>query len=202
MNTALVVVDLQNAFCMPWGSFAQRGGKVENLAEVMSGCRRLVEHADEVGWEIVFTAMTFSPDYHEAGLLVQDRPVIRAESAYQEGSPDAEIVEALQPVPAQAWVQRKTRYDPFAGTDFETRLRERDVSNLVVCGVLTNVCVESTVRRAYDLDFPVQVVTDATSSTDSDLHQASLETLSRHFATCVQVSDLVGAPSSGRGEGA
>lgn len=196
MTTALVVVDMQNAFCLPSGSFAQRGGEIIDIARVIEGCRTLIEHADANGWWVVCTAMTFSPDYSEAGLLVKDRPAIREKGAYLEGSSDAQIVEQLMPLPAGSGIHRKTRFDPFCKTSLSEELRDRGVEELVVCGVLTNVCVESTVRRAYDLDFPVRIVEDAMSSTQEELHAASLETMSRHFATRVRVADLVRADSA------
>jgi ureidoacrylate peracid hydrolase len=196
MTTALVVVDMQNAFCLPSGSFAQRGGEVIGIGDVIAGCQRLIEHAEANDWWVVCTAMTFSSDYREAGLLVRDRPAIREKGAYLEGSVDARIVEALLPLPPGSVIHRKTRYDPFCNTSLAESLKDRGVEDVVVCGVLTNVCVESTVRRAYDLDFPVRIVEDAMSSTRADLHAASLETMSRHFATRVLIEDVIGRDSA------
>jgi ureidoacrylate peracid hydrolase len=196
MSTALVVVDLQNAFCQPEGSFAQRGVRIEGVERVVDGCLRLIAHAEAADWSVVYTTLVFRCDYRDAGQLVARNPAIRELGGYCEGSWDAALVDALLPVSGSAFVVRKSRYDPFCGTGLEADLRGRGVSEVVVCGVTTNVCVESTVRRAHDLDFPVRIVTDAMASYDAELHRASLATMSRHFATPVAIADLLGSGPS------
>lgn len=198
MNTALVIVDMQNAFCSPKGSFARRGGRVEDLDRVIAGCKRLLSHAEASNWFVAYTGLTFRPDYQDAGLLLADNPVIKDLNGYIEGTWDAQIIDGLLPMPPGARVIRKTRYDPFCKTNLEELLRERAIHDVVVCGVVTNVCVESTVRRAYDLDFPVRVASDAVSSYDADLHAAALDTMSRHFATLATVDSLTGSPVAER----
>lgn len=197
MTTALVVVDLQNAFCHPEGSFVRRGLAIEGIDAVVAGCRALVERAREQGWLLVFTRLGYRPDYADAGLLVARSPVIRALGGYVDGSFDAALVDAVAASAAGegALVVRKTRYDPFCGTPLEAELRARGVGDLVVCGVTTNVCVESTVRHAHDLDFPVRIVEDAVASYDRALHEASLATMGRHFATRVRLADLKAGPT-------
>jgi len=191
MTTALLVVDLQNAFCRPEGSFVRRGLAIEGIERVVERCRRLVDHATRAGWPVVYTRLAYQPDYRDAGLLVANQPAIRALGGYADGSFDAAIVDALPTAGDSTIVLRKTRYDPFCGTDLEGELRRRGVGDLVVCGVTTNVCVESTVRRAHDLDFPVRIVEDAMASYDAALHRASIETMARHFATRVDSEALV-----------
>ncbi|MFO0691715.1 MAG: isochorismatase family cysteine hydrolase [Myxococcota bacterium] len=196
MKTALVVVDLQNAFCRPEGSFVRRGFAIADLARIVGTSRRLVEHAGRVGWPVVYTRLAYRPDYGDAGLLVANHPAIRELGGYVEGSFDAALIDVLPPAAPSDLVVRKTRYDPFSGTDLEAELRGRGVEELVVCGVTTNVCVESTVRRAHDLDFPVRLVEDAVSSYDPALHRASLETMGRHFARRVTSADVIGRASA------
>ena len=196
MTTALLVVDLQNAFCRPEGSFVRRGFAIADLDRVIGACLRLVAHAEGAGWPVVYTRLAYQPDYRDAGLLVANHPAIRELGGYAEGSFDAALLDVFRPEAPAALVVRKTRYDPFCGTDLEAELRARHVDELVVCGVTTNVCVESTVRRAHDLDFPVRIVEDAMSSYDPALHRASVETMARHFARRVTCADVVGRASA------
>jgi ureidoacrylate peracid hydrolase len=195
MTTALLVVDMQNAFCRPEGSFARRGLRIEAIERVIRGCRQLVSHAEVSSWLVVYTGLAYRADYQDAGLLVACNPAIRELGGYVEGSWDAALVDALLPMSQAALFVRKTRYDPFCGTGLEAELRAREVGDVVVCGVTTNVCVESTVRSAHDLDFPVRIVEDAMSSYDAGLHRASIATMSRHFATRVAVADLMDGAS-------
>jgi len=196
MTTALVVVDLQNAFCRAEGSFVRRGYTIAGLDAILDACRALVAHAAGAGWPVVYTRLAYQPDYRDAGLLVAKNPAIRELGGYVEGSFDAGLVDGFGPAAPADLVVRKTRYDPFCGTALEAALRERGVSDLVVCGVTTNVCVESTVRHAHELDFPVRLVEDAVASYDPALHRASLETMGRHFARRVSLADVVGRRSA------
>lgn len=192
MSTALVLVDLQNAFCRADGSFARRGFRIEGLDAVLAGCVRLRDAAAARGWAVVLTRLVYAQDYSDAGLLVIDRPQIPRLGAYAAGSADSDFVDALAPRPGDVVVD-KTRYDPFVGTELERTLREREVGSLVVAGLLTNVCVESTVRSAHDRDFRVTVAEDATASYDSALHRAALSTMGRHFARVVALAELLGS---------
>jgi ureidoacrylate peracid hydrolase len=189
MSTALVLVDMQNAFCRPDGSFARRGFRIPDLDRVVSACVRLLEGSRARGWTIVFTRLVFRPDYADAGLLVADQPRIRAQGAYAAGGDDCRIIEELPRQPGDLVID-KQRYDPFVQTLLEEELRSLGVSDLVVGGLLTNVCIESTVRGAYDRGFRVTVPSDATASYDPELHRASLATLGRHFARVVRVTDI------------
>ena len=201
MTTALVVVDLQNAFCRPEGSFVRRGLAIEGVDEIVARCRALVALAEARDWLVVPTRLAYRADHADAGLLVARNPAIRALGGYVEGSFDAALVDALErPAGSPRWlVVRKTRYDPFCGTTLADDLRARGVGELVVCGVATNVCVESTVRHAHDLDFPVRVVEDAVASYDRRLHEASLETMGRHFATRITHAQLAAEPATRTG---
>lgn len=196
MTTALLVVDLQNAFCRPEGSFVRRGYSIVELDRVIATCVRLVAHAEAEGWPVVYTRLAYQSDYRDAGLLVAKNPAIRELGGYAEGSFDAALLDVFRPDAPKALVVRKTRYDPFCGTELEAALRARGVEELVVCGVTTNVCVESTVRHAHDLDFPVRIVEDAMSSYDPALHRASIETMARHFARRVTCADVIGRASA------
>jgi ureidoacrylate peracid hydrolase len=181
MVTAVLLVDLQNAFCTPGGSYARRGQRVRGVRRLLANCLALTRLARTKGWPVIYTRLAFAADYHDAGLLALDRPAIRELGAYAEGTVDSAIVTALTPQPGDL-VVTKTRYDPFVGTDLEGELRRRGIDRLAVAGLLTNVCVESTVRSAYDRGVRVFVVREATAAVSDRLQRASLDTLAAHFA--------------------
>lgn len=189
MNTALVLVDMQNAFCRADGSFARRGDQIPKAASVVAACRRLRAWAGSQRWPVIHTRLVFRPDYTDGGLLVADQPIIRDLRAYAAGTPDAEIVAELAPQPGDAVID-KNRYDPFTNPELERELRRRDIAHLVVAGLVTNVCVESTVRGAYDRGFRVTVVADAVASYSEPLHQAALTTIARHFGRVCTLAEL------------
>jgi isochorismate hydrolase len=79
-------------------------------------------------------------------------------------------------------VVRKTRYDAFTGTDLEGVLRRRGVRSVLITGVMTHLCCETTAREAFVRDFKVFFVVDGTATQTEDLHVASLKTLTDGFA--------------------
>jgi len=85
----------------------------------------------------------------------------------------------------------KTQYDAFYGTDLEKILRERGVKAVVVCGVMTHLCCETTARSAFVRGFDVYLPVDATATYTEALHRASLLTLAHGFAVPLLTADLL-----------
>jgi nicotinamidase-related amidase len=105
------------------------------------------------------------------------------------GTPDWELVPELAPRPGEP-VIRKKRYGAFLGTGLEKRLRRARLTDIVIGGVMTNCCCETTARHAFDLDFRVHFLVDGTAAPRRELHVASLVTLGYGFAymaTCDEV---------------
>ena len=122
--------------------------------------------------------------------MVENNPQIKELRAYAAETKDSLIIDELTPHPGDLIID-KQRYDSFIGTDLECQLRDRHIQQLIVCGLVTNVCVESTVRGAYERNFLVIIAKDATASYSNDLYRSSLETMSRHFAKLYSVDDLI-----------
>jgi ureidoacrylate peracid hydrolase len=87
-------------------------------------------------------------------------------------------------------VVTKHRFDAFLNTDLETILRAHDVKTVVLTGVATNVCVETTARQAFVRDYYVVVVSDATAAYSAEEHDAALRTIDRYFGQVVGVDQL------------
>ena len=105
---------------------------------------------------------------------------------------DAAVVEELQPTSDEV-VLDKTRYSAFYDTDLEERLSAEGVDSLIVCGVTTNICVESTVRDAFFRDIRPIVPEDATAAVTPELHEGALEDFRYGFGQVVSVADLEAA---------
>jgi len=97
-----------------------------------------------------------------------------------EGSRESEIHPDLAPLPLEK-VVFKHRYSAFYNTDLETVLRCMKIEDLVVCGTMTNMCCESTVRDAYYRDYRVFFVADGTGTINEEMHLASLLNISFGF---------------------
>jgi isochorismate hydrolase len=108
----------------------------------------------------------------------------------REGTSDSNIVSLLEPLDSEH-VLRKTRYSAFRGTTLEELLKDRGVKSLVITGVMTHLCCESTARDAFIRDFEVFFVVDATATNYEELHLSSLRTLSDGFAIPVTTDEVL-----------
>jgi nicotinamidase-related amidase len=108
-----------------------------------------------------------------------------------EGSPESEIHDELAPLPGEK-VILKHRYSAFYNTDLETVLRCIKIEDLVIGGVMTNLCCESTARDAYYRDYRVFFLADGTGSINEEMHEASLLNLAFGFAYITTTNSIIG----------
>lgn len=104
--------------------------------------------------------------------------------------PDAEILEQLAPAAGEA-VLRKTTYDAFVGTGLEDLLRGRGVEQVLVTGVLTHMCCETTARAAFCRGFEVYAAADATASSGEERHLGSLLAMADSVAVVLATSEVL-----------
>ena len=171
-RTALVINDMQNAFCSPGGYLERIGFSVEQAPAVVHQIGLLCDAARLAGITIVHLQNGFSQDRHEAPAnapIFHKSNALRYMRAHPEtegqilthGTWDYDFVDALRPQPGDLVVS-KSRDSGFAGTSLDSDLRGRDIRTLFVCGIACNVGVESTIRAAYHLDYFAVLIRDAT----------------------------------------
>ena len=190
-ETALIVVDMQNAYCSKGGYIDLCGFDVSGAPPVIEECARLVAACRAAGIPVIYLQNGFSPDQREAP---PSAPVwhksnalrfMRENEAYAgklitHGTWDHEIVPELAPRPGDL-VVAKSRYSGFAGTALGQILAARRIRTLLVCGVATNVCVESTIRDAYHREYFPVMLTDATMAAGPGQQQATEFNVERFF---------------------
>lgn len=192
-DTALIVIDMQNGFCHPDGSFASIGLDVSRPLAAATGCRTLVDAAREIGVPVIWTRYVYRPDYSDGGLLVTDLlPAIKDIRSLEDGTWDAEILEDLTPAEDEVVID-KNRYSAFYGTRLEPVLTSRGIRNLVLCGVTTNMCVETTARDASQRDYRTVVVGDASAEFDPARHEHALFTIGFGFGWVADQVDVLAA---------
>ena len=185
----LLVIDMQNAFCDPGGSVVRLGRSLEGLDEAIAQTAAAIDLARMQAVPVIYTRHGFSPGYSDAGVnqrrLAQG---LEAIGGLLRGTWDAEVIPALQPQPEDLVVD-KTRFDAFLDTPLLGILRDLGTEEVVVTGVLTNICVETTVRGAVMRDFGVTVLADCCAGISSRLHEMSLEVMDAHqLATVATLS--------------
>lgn len=189
-QSALVVVDMQNGFLRKGASCDRIGLPTEALQSAIAPCVELVDLARVHGVPIIFTRYVYREDFRDGGLLVDELiPALKTERALVSGSADAAIIDELVPK-SEDFVLNKNRPSAFYGTSLETWLNGLRVQNLVVCGVTTNCCVESTVRDASHRDYRTWVVKDAVAEYDPNRHAVALESMGMLFGYVVGLDDI------------
>ncbi|WP_210250635.1 cysteine hydrolase family protein [Mesorhizobium sp. SARCC-RB16n] len=163
-RTAIVVVDMQNAFVSAGGMFDLAGIDISGAAPAIEANRRLLGVARENGVPVVYLQMSYKPDLSDAGdpsspnyqkelgmVLMRERPELRGRLLIDD-SWDWRIVDALKPRQGDK-VIRKSRYSGFCNTELEAYLHGRKIRHLLFTGVATNICVDATARDAYSREF-------------------------------------------------
>lgn len=190
LPTALVVIDMQNGFCDPKGSVAQIGLDISMCQAAVPGCVALVDAAHAAGIPVIFTRFVYRKDYADGGVVVKHLiPALAEVNSLAEGSWDADLIPELTPGPDDIVID-KNRYSAFYGTRLETYLTSMGIRQLVLCGVTTNMCVETTARDASARDYHVFIASDATGELEQHRHDVALQTLGFGFGALTSVKDI------------
>lgn len=189
--TALIIVDMQNGFCHPKGFMSKLGFNIHLCREAVRPTVALTQAVRRAHIPIFFTRYVFRPDYKDGGILVRELfPGITKVRGLAAGSWDARIVREIK-VEKGDFVIEKNRYSSFFNTNLESQLRNLGVENLLVAGVVTNMCVETTVRDAVQRDFRVFLVADACGAVDAAMHAATIATVNYGFGTVVSTEEAL-----------
>jgi len=192
-KAALLIVDMQNSYLEPTGAMAKVGLDWTRLRAAVPGCQRLLAGARKAGVPVIHTQYVFQPGFRDGGLLVREvMPELKDVGLCVKGTWDAAIWDGLKPLPNEPVVE-KNRPSAFYSTQLESFLRAMQIENLVVCGVTTSMCVESTVRDAAQRDFRTFVVRDATGEVVQDRYDGALKTMGFLFARVMTVNEVLDA---------
>jgi ureidoacrylate peracid hydrolase len=145
-STGIIVVDMLNEFCKPGGAMVLPGYEV-----LIPPQKKVIEAGRQAGCPIVFVV-----DTHRANMR-QEREFLKRTPHCLEGSWGAQIVEELKPHEGEHVIVKRG-YDGFANTTLDTVLRNLGVTTCVVVGVMTGVCVSSTVRGGVELNYHMTVI--------------------------------------------
>lgn len=196
-EAALLLVDLQRGFLHPQGFVAAQGRDISACAAAAQNCYILARAAREVAVPVIWTRHVLRADHADGGLLTTElRPRLGEIRALARGSADVEIPAEAAVDPADI-VLDKMRYSAFFGTSLDVALAVRGVRTLMVGGVTTSMCVESTVRDAAQRDIRTFVVREAVADFDAGRHAASLDAMAFGFARIVGLQAALSALAAG-----
>jgi nicotinamidase-related amidase len=142
---------------------------------MLANAQSAVTQARNAGATVIHAPISFVQDEDESN--AQSYGIVAGvvqSNAFIKGSWGAEITEELTPEPGDIVVEGKRGLDAFAGTDLDLVLRGKGIKNVVLSGFLTNCCVESTMRTAYDRGYNVLTLTDCLSATSVREHETAI----------------------------
>ena len=179
-TTAILVVDMLNDFCKPGGAMVLPGYEA-----LVPPQRRVIAAGRQMGCPILFIQ-----DTHRKNVR-QDREWLKRTPHCVEGSWGAQVIDDLGPRPDDIYVVKR-RYSAFFNTDLDLTLKDLRIDTVAVCGVVTNICVRSTVHDAFFLGYTVVVPEDCVAATGPREQASSLYDIATHFGT-VSTSEEVAA---------
>jgi ureidoacrylate peracid hydrolase len=207
-HTALIVVDMQNDFCAAGGMMDLEGADLSAVQAMAERLLSVLDAARSAGVLVVFIRNVYST---ERNVYLSDvwleQMLRRRGDSYTvrqvcgAGSWQGEFYGGIAPQPGEPIVT-KHRYGAFHNTDFETILKVHGIRTVVLTGVATNACVETTAREAFVRDYYVVFTADGTACYSDEAHDATLRTIDMYFGVVASLGDVVKTwrEAAGRGE--
>jgi nicotinamidase-related amidase len=180
-TTALVIIDMQRDFVEPGGFGETLGNDVSLLQSVVPPLQKVLATAREIGMTVIHTREGHVPDLSDCppAKLTRGEPSLRIGDPGPKGrilvrgEYGHDIIDDLAPAPGELVIDKPGK-GSFHGTTFGAELRARGITQLIVAGVTTEVCVHTTVREANDRGYECLVLSDCTGSYFPEFHRAGL----------------------------
>ncbi len=187
-RSAIIVVDMQNAFVSNGGMFEMRGFDMLSLQKIVEPIKKICGRAREKKIKVFYIAHVFSPDLREVGpdasFWYKSLKLYREDPRWQDkyiirGTWGAEIIDPLKPEQGDVLVE-KPRFSAFFGTNLDTILKTYNLKYLFFTGCATNICVEASIRDAANLSYFPVLISDATANNgpafmqDATIHNVKL----------------------------
>ena len=201
-RTALIVVDMQNAFISKGGMVDLGGGDILKLQTIVKPIKLISGVARIKGLKVIYIAHRYSPDLRESGgpdspsWYKSDQKGLREHPAWRDsflisGTWGAEIIDDLKPQGNDTLVM-KPRYSAFFGTNLDIILRTYNIKYLAFTGVATNICVETSIRDAYNLAYFPILVADATAAMGpAAVQEATIDSVKKAFGWVTTSENII-----------
>ena len=181
----LLLIDLQRAFVSPQGDLARRGRDIGAMRAAAASCSRLAAAAHAAEVPVVWTRMMLRPDYADGGRMIGDLlPHLRRSDALRRGSPEVELADGIGVEPGDDVID-KPRNSALYASSLEAHMRARGIERVVVGGVTTSMCVDTTVRDLGQRDYATFVIREAVGDFDAARHEAALAAMAFGFARVI-----------------
>lgn len=186
-QAALLVIDLQNAFCHKDGTLGKSGLDTQHLGSIVRPVRKVIEQCHAAGVPVLWTVQEhFERDHRRNRKRLPSHTSKRKQVSALADSWDARIIDQLKDlVTTPSYVISKHRFGGFYETRLDIVLQQLGVTTLFVTGLTTNACVETTIREAYLRDYDVIAIEDCISGVNPEWEQSAQQVWQQYFCiTC------------------
>lgn len=193
-TTALVLIEFQNDFTSEGGTLHGAVAEVMAATGTLPNAQRALQASRDADVTVIHSPISFQPGYYEIsshpyGILAG----VVSSSSFIKGGWGAEIVGDVAPIDGEIVLEGKRGLDAFASTNLDFILRSKGIQTIVLGGFLTNCCVESTMRSAYEKGFEVYTLTDAVGATSLEEHANAIKFDYPMFSKPITVEEYVAA---------
>ncbi len=195
-KTALVLIEYQNDFTTDGGALHDAVKGVMDDSNMLANTKRVADEARKAGATVIHAPITFAPGYGELGNPDKVYGILKGvidSTAFVKGTWGAAICDEMAPQGEDIVVEGKRGLDTFATTNLDFILRSREIETVMLGGFLTNCCVESTMRSAYEKGYDVITLTDCTAATSADEQKAATAQDYPMFSQPMTSTEAIGA---------
>ena len=195
INPALLVIDVQNGFVSKGGSYDLLGMETSNYREIIPKIRDLINLCKNVSIPIFYTQAV--RESSGIDLLTRSHKIlpksreerIKKKPICVRETWDAEIVDEIKPS-ENDHVVIKRRDSAFHDTEIEVWLRSLKIDTLIFCGIDTSICVETSLRDAFNIGYDVILISDATASNNKKHYESTLENVKGYYGLVMDIKEL------------
>jgi ureidoacrylate peracid hydrolase len=196
IKPALIVIDVQNGFVSKGGSYDLLGMNILPYQELIPRIRQLIKTCRIAKIPIFYTQAIREPSgidllTHTHKILPRSREErIRKKTICVRGTWDAKIVDDIKPDDKNDHIIIKRRDSAFHNTEIEVWLRSIGVDTLVFCGIDTSICVESSLRDAFNIGYDVILISDATASSNKKHYESTIEHVKDYYGLVMNIAEF------------
>ena len=191
-RTALLLIDMQRDFGGDDGAMARAGMDLTAAKAAMANAAMLADAARAAGVAVIFVRLVSRPE-GKTGMIgewLARRGQAQDDPLCAEGTPGADFI-GPRPLPGETVID-KSRYSAFTGTGLAQHLRTRGLDTLVLAGLTTECCIDTSARDGFEQDFHIVIAADAVAAYAPDLHRAALKALQINLAILADSDTIAG----------
>lgn len=185
-KSALIIVDMQNDYCHPNGACAERGSDVSDIPPILTPMQKVIDAAHSKNVPVIFIQTIHTKETDSEAWLSRSG----GKSNKICRTPWGCDFFGVKPIKGD-FIVNKHRYSAFIHTRLETVLHTLKAETILVCGVSTNVCVESTARDGYMLDYNLILLDDCCHPSFPEAQEMTIKNIKAHFGNVASSDEVI-----------